>query len=274
VPSRLASLDAQGIGRQAVCPMPELFSYWMEAEAADALLRFINDDIARMVAEAGGRLIALGALPLQDLPLALAELRRLHAMGFAGIEIGSNVNGTVIADPSFEPVFVEAAALGLAVLVHPVRPVGMDRVIGPKNLEQALGYPSEIGLAGAAFITSGLLARHPGLRLCLSHGGGTLAALLPRLEQAWKTFPALREQIVESPMAQARRLFVDTLVFDAPFLRHLVALLGPGQLMLGTDAPFTFREDDPAGRVQEVLPPGADRDAILAGNARVFLGLA
>jgi aminocarboxymuconate-semialdehyde decarboxylase len=274
VPARLARLDAQGIAVQAVCPMPELFSYWLEAPAADELLRFVNDDIARMVREAGGRLVGLGAVPLQDLGLALAELRRLHGLGFAGVEIGSNVNGTVVADARFEPFFAEATALGMAVLVHPVRPTGMDRVLGGGKLEQALGYPSEIGLAGAAFLTSGLLARLPALRLGLSHGGGTLATLLPRLEQAVRTFPELARSLPDSPRALARRLFLDTLVFDAPLLRLLLEEFGAERLMLGTDAPFAFSDADPAGRARALLPPGPALDAVLSGTARHFLGIA
>ncbi|WP_027282528.1 amidohydrolase family protein [Roseomonas gilardii] len=274
VQARLALLDEQGIAAQVVCPMPELFSYWMPSDAADDLLRFINDDIARMVSEAKGRLVGFGALPLQHMDRALTELHRLKTAGFAGVEIGSNVNGTVIADTIFEPFFAEAEALDMPVLVHPVRPVGMERVIGPRNLEQALGYPSEIGLAGAAFITAGLLARHPRLRLCLSHGGGTLATLLPRLEQAWRTFPALRESMPESPGSMARRLYLDTLVFDEPLLRHLIEVFGTERLMLGTDAPFAFRDDDPAGRICRIFPVGGERDRILAGTARHFLGMA
>ena len=271
---RLADLDVAGLARQVISPMPELFSSWMAPIDAAALLRFINDSIAAMVAEAGGRLIGMGSVPLQDLSLACEELRRLKSLGFAGVEIASNVNGTVIGDPSLEPFFAEVEALDMAVLVHPVRPAGMDRLVGPKNLQQALAYPSEIGLAAASVITSGLLWRRPGLRLCFSHGGGTLAALLPRLEQAWKAFPALRESMAESPMQQARRLYIDALVFDAPLLTHLLGIFGETNIMLGTDYPFNFREDDPVGRLAEVVPEGPGRTVIESGNARRFLGLA
>ncbi|MFC3001474.1 amidohydrolase family protein [Falsiroseomonas tokyonensis] len=271
---RLADLDAKGLARQAISPMPELFSYWMPAEAAVPLLRHVNDCTAEMVAASGGRLIGLAALPMQDLDAALTEMRRAkEELGFAGVEIGSNINGTVIGDAALRPFFAAAEQLGMAVLVHPVRPAGMDRLVGPKNLQQALGYPSEIGLAAASVITSNLMLRHPALRLCFSHGGGTLASLLPRLEQAWHTFPALRDSIEEAPSAQARRFFVDALVFDAPMLRHLLGVMGPERLLLGTDDPFAFRENDPVGRIAEVLEPGTAREAVLRDNALSFLGL-
>ena len=43
--------------------------------------------------------------------------------------------------------------------------------------------------------------------------------LLPRLQQGWGVFPALKDAVQASPVEQARRLFYDTLVFDAPTLR-------------------------------------------------------
>ena len=64
------------------------------------------------------------------------------------------------------------------------------------------------------------------MRIAFSHGGGTLGLLLPRLEQACGVFPAIRDSIKGSPSAQARRLFYDTLVFDAPTLQRLVEQFG------------------------------------------------
>jgi aminocarboxymuconate-semialdehyde decarboxylase len=86
-----------------------------------------------------------------------------------------------------------------------------------------LGYPGDVGLAAASAITSNLMLRRPRLRIAFSHGGGTLASLLPRLQQGWEVFAALKECIHASPTEQARQLFYDTLVFDTPTLRHLVA---------------------------------------------------
>ena len=51
-----------------------------------------------MVAESGGPLIGLGAAPLQDRALALAELRHVvETLGLAGVGIGSNVGGVASA---------------------------------------------------------------------------------------------------------------------------------------------------------------------------------
>lgn len=274
VSKRLADFAAMRLDVQAVSPMPELLSYWMPGPAAGQLLRYINDEIARMVDESGGRLVGLGAVPLLDMDLALAELQRLMGMpGFAGVEIGSNINGRPVGAPEFDPFFEACESLGAAVFVHALRPAGMERLIGPPPLQQVLGYPGDVGLAAASVITSNLMERRPRLRIAFSHGGGTLAMLLPRLQQGWGVFPALKESIAASPTEQARKLFYDTLVFDAPTLQHLVALFGERQLMVGTDYPFNFHESAPLDRLEAAGFDEATLVPLAQGNARRFLGM-
>lgn len=271
---RLEDLPGMGLALQVVSPMPELLSYWMAADDARQLLRYTNDCMAQMVAQGDGRIAALGAVPLQDIDQAISELEYvMKTLGFAGVEIGSNINGVPVGAPQFDPFFEACEALGAAVFVHALRPAGMDRLVGPAPLQQVLAYPGDVGLAAASVITTNLLVRRPRLRIAFSHGGGTLAALLPRLQQGWDVFPALKESIATSPAEQARRLFYDTLVFDTPLLRHLVERFGATQLLLGTDYPFNFHDRTP---VQRVEAAGFDEDtaaALVHRNAERFLGL-
>lgn len=274
VSRRIEDMAEMDLARQAVSPMPELLSYWMAPRDAAQLLRYINEEIAAMVHLSGGKLIGLGAVPLQDMGLALAELSYvIDKLGFAGVEIGSNINGKPIGDPEFLPFFEAAAEKNAAVFVHAVRPCGMERTVGPKQLQPALAYPTDVGLAAASVLTTNLIERYPSLRLAFSHGGGTLATLLPRLEQARKVFPPLMEQMTASPTAQARKLFYDALVFDAPTLKHLVELFGESQIMIGTDYPFAFHDSRP---VQSLMNGGFDPavlDLLAHGNAERFLAM-
>ena len=272
---RLADLATMGLAHQAISPMPELLSYWMAPDDAQQLLRYLNDQIAAMVGEGGGALIGMGAVPLQEIDLAIAELRYVvEELGFAGVEIGSNINGKAIGDPSFDAFFEACEALDAAVFVHALKPTGMDRLVGPPPLQQVLAYPTDVGLAAASVITGNLLVRRPKLRIAFSHGGGTLAMLLPRLQQGWGVFPALKEQVLLSPREQASRLYFDTLVFDTPTLSHLVATFGASQLMAGTDYPFSFHERDPLARIDAAAFEPGVADRLTDGNARRFLARA
>lgn len=274
VAKRVTDMAEMGLGVQAISPMPELLSYWMAPEPAGDLLRYINDQMAEMIAHSDGRLVGLGAVPLQDTDRAIAELLRLkHELGFAGIEIGSNINGKPIGSPDFHAFFAEVEKLDMAVFVHALRPVGMDRLVGPAQLQQVLAYPTDVGLAAASVITSNLLMRHQRLRMAFSHGGGTLASLLPRLQEGYQVFPVLQESIQESPTLQARRLYYDALVYDDPTLLHLIAKFGATQIMLGTDYPFAFHDRIPATRAASAIADEATRDLVLHANAKRFLGL-
>jgi aminocarboxymuconate-semialdehyde decarboxylase len=271
-PKRLEDMAAMSIARQVLSPMPELLSYWLPAMAARTLLRDINEQMAEVVAAHPDRFTALAAVPLQDVDLAIEEMEyAAKVLKIPGLEIGSNINGRPLGAPEFEPFFAAAASLGMAIFVHAIRPAGAERLIGPASLEQAVGFPNEIGLAAASVITTNLISRHPGLRIAFSHGGGSLISILPRLQHAWRVFPALKSAIEISPVEQARLLYYDALVYDASTLRHLIAHFGGDALMLGTDYPFQICEMDPVGRLIEADLDAATVARLCHDNAARFL---
>ena len=273
VPRRIEGMGAMGVARQALSPMPELFSYWLPLEDAAVLVRYLNEQIAAMIALAPERFIGLGAVPLQDVDRATQELifclRELH---FSGVEIASHVNGVSIGDARFEPFFAEAERLGAAIFVHALRPAGKERIVGPFP-EQAVCFPGDIALACASMITGGIAARHPRLRIAFSHGGGGMAILLPRLVHAWNMFPKAKESLPESPEIAARRFYYDELVFEPRAIRFLLETFGENQICLGTDYPFAMGDFAPMKTLEKA---GLDREMlkrIAFKNARRFLGL-
>ena len=273
VPRRIEDMNGMRVACQALSPMPELLSYWLPLEDARVLIRYLNDQIAAMVERAPGRLVGLGAVPLQDVDAAIDELQYIQKeLRFSGAEIASHVNGTSIGDPRFEPFFAAAEEMGAAVFVHALRPAGQDRIVGPFS-EQAVCFPGDIALACASMITGGVAARHPRLRIAFSHGGGAMAMLLPRLVHAWKMTPPARELLAESPAVSARRFYYDQLVFDPAAVRLLIERFGASQILVGSDYPFAMGDPDPVASLEGVGLDEATRFAVSAGNARRFLAL-
>jgi aminocarboxymuconate-semialdehyde decarboxylase len=271
---RLADMQRSGVTRQVLSPMPELLSYWMEPEDGLAMCGFVNETIAGMVAESPQQFVGLGAVPLQDVGLAIDTLDAvIHRHRLAGVEIAGHVNGVPLGEARLKPFFEAAAEWGAAIFVHPLRPSGMDRLVGPPPLEQVLAFPGEIGLAGASLITSGRLAELPQLRVALSHGGGSLAMLLPRLRHAWHCLPAVRDSLHADPLDVARQLYVDDLVYDTATLRHLIGVFGTARVMAGTDYPFAIMDEDPRASIEALSADPTTRRALRAGNALRWLGL-
>ncbi len=270
-PRRIEAMGGMGVTRQAISPMPELLSYWLPLEDAKVMVRFLNDQIAAMVAEAPERFIGLGAVPLQEVDSAIREMEYcLKSLRFSGVEIASHVNGTSIGDPRFEPFFAAAERLGAAVFVHALRPAGQDRIVGAFP-EQAVCFPGDIGLACASMITGGIAAKHPRLRIAFSHGGGVMSILLPRLVHAWKMVPKAKESLTESPDVTAKRFYYDELVFAPSAVAFVLNTFGKTQILVGTDYPFALGDFSPLQTMADL-----DRETVAtisSTNARRFLGL-
>ncbi|HZD89423.1 MAG TPA: amidohydrolase family protein [Pseudolabrys sp.] len=269
---RLEAMADMGIARQVLSPMPELLSYWLPLDDALPLTRHVNDTIAAMVARAPERFLGLGSIPMQDPDAAARELERLMKDGFRGVELGSNVNGAALGDPKFEPVFAAAEELGAAVFVHALHPSGKERIVGPPGLMTFIGFPLETAYTIASLITGGTLTRHPRLRLAFSHGGGAFASILPRLAHGWKIKPEFAARMGAAPHEHARRLYYDTLVYDAPTLKHLIDTFGVRQLCIGTDFPFEVYERRPIEAVSALGLSDGDVKLLHHDNAARFLG--
>jgi aminocarboxymuconate-semialdehyde decarboxylase len=273
VERRLEAMAQMGIARQVLSPMPELLSYWLPADDALVLTRHVNATIASMVARAPDRFIGLGAVPMQDPELAARELEQLMRDGFRGVELGSNVNGSALGEARFASFFAAAEELGAALFVHALHPSGKERIVGPSGLMTFIGFPLETAFAIASLITGGTLTRHPRLRLAFSHGGGAFASILPRLAHGWKSKPEFAALMGASPHKHARRLYYDTLVYDASTLRFLIDTFGVRQLCLGTDFPFDIHERHPIEAVAALNLSDGEVRLLHHDNAVRFLGV-
>lgn len=269
---RIRNMDKGEIGVQCLSPMPELLSYWLPSADAQLLIRYLNDEIAKMVSRHPARFIGLGAVPLQDIDLALRELEYVvRELKFPGVEVASHVNGVSIGDARFEPFFAAVEKMGVAVFVHALRPAGQDRIVGG-IAEQVICFPGDIGLAAASMITGGIAERHPDLRIAFSHGGGVFSFLVPRMNRAWEVTPKFREAVPQSPGVYARRFYYDSIVFDPAALRHIIASFGASQVVVGSDYPFALGDPDPMGTIGRAGIDAATVRAIAHENAGRFLG--
>ena len=273
VPRRVEEMSAMSVSRQAISPMPELLSYWLPLDDAKVLIRYLNEQIAEMIALAPERFVGLGCIPLQDADSAITELEFvMNNLRLAGVEIASHVNGVSIGDARFEPFFTAAERLGAAIFVHALRPAGQERIVGAFP-EQAVCFPGDVALACASMITGGIASRHPELRIAFSHGGGTMSILMPRLVHAWNMFPKAKVSLQESPAAIARRFYYDELVFEPKAVRFLVETFGETQIVLGTDYPFALGDAKPMSTLEKTGLEEKTVRAITSSNARRFLGL-
>jgi aminocarboxymuconate-semialdehyde decarboxylase len=271
VEQRLVDMDALGVDVQAISPSPGQYYYFAPPELGRDAARMVNDAMAEAVASHPDRLVGMGTLPMQDVGMAIAEMRRcVGDLGLRGIEISTNVNGRELADESFRPFWAAAEELGILVFMHPLGFTHGQR-LGDHYLNNILGNPIESTIALSHLIFGGVLAGHPGLKLCVAHGGGYLPGYWGRMDHAYRAREDCRQHIDREPSSYLRQVWLDTLVFDQDELDCLVATHGADKLCLGTDYPFDMAEPDPVG-FHARLPEEA-RAKILGLNAADLLGL-
>ncbi len=280
VTRRLEDMDRDGVAAQVLSPMPELLSYWFPAREGLELGRYVNHVIADMMARAPSRFYGLAMVPLQDVELAAGELAALKRAGFAGVEIGSNINGLFPGEQRFEAFYAEAERLDLAIFVHALHPIGVERLAAFPDLVPYAAFALDTGLAALTLIRAGIVERFPRLRFGFSHGGGAIVALAHRLGQGWRLSNGFDGALREMPATQARRFFYDSLVYDNTYLDHLCEQFAPGQVFAGSDYPYAIEQQqlgafvgprvtamgDAARRFLAVCqgnaegPPGSERD--------------
>ncbi|MFZ0907389.1 MAG: amidohydrolase family protein [Mycobacterium sp.] len=235
--ARLTDMDREDVAVQVLSPIPVTFCYQASATGAAELASAQNEFFARITHQHPTRFAALGAVALQDPDRAVDEMRRcMRHRGFLGVEIGTRVGGTELAEPSLDRFFAVAHELGALVLVHP-----SDQDLAPRVTGLGLGFgagmPIETALAAAALITGGALSRRPLVRICLAHGGGALPAIIGRLDKG-AVIAGMPADSPDLPSRLAAQFWCDSLTYSRRMLDAAVQLFGRDHVVFGSDYPF------------------------------------
>jgi len=262
---RLCDMHEDGTDMQVLSPMPELLSHWLPAGDAEYLADLMNEQIAGMIARAPRNFAGIGMVCAQDVPRAVRQLQKIKALGFAGIEIGTHINGVALGSDTLLPLYEAAEAMDLAIFVHPLHPAGVERIGSGPEFAAIAAFPLETALASVSLLAAGIPERFPRLRILLSHGGGALSWILPRLDVGWSL--GLKGEMRQQPSKAARRFWYDTILYDSASLSFLAEAVGRDHIVVGSDYPFTIMQKQPGA-----FAAGALDAAVLADNALGFLG--
>lgn len=275
--ARLSILKQRGVTLQLLSPPPSVIANGDKVVCLDEARRF-NQSTAWLVTNGEGRLAGLAVPALGEPALAADELRRAVGQdGFVGVVLSTTAGLLHLDDPAFEPLFEAIEALDLLILMHPTSSA-LSTGQTDYTLRTLVGWPTETTIAVTRLIFSGVLERHPRLKIVLSHGGGTLANLAGRLDLGWsapiyEANPACRVNITRPPSSFLKDLYYDTVVGDPDMLNFIVRAYGADHVVFGTDFPYEIGDAD-GSLAMEALGSLADVDRakIMSGNALGLLG--
>ncbi|MGH8735226.1 MAG: amidohydrolase family protein, partial [Burkholderiales bacterium] len=268
---RFRDMAAAKVDMQVLSVCPQTFLYAQPPALAAAFARIQNEQLAKLVKTHPGRFQGIATVPMQAPQQAADELR--HAMtvlGLRGMQIGSNIAGKNLDDPELEPVWAAAAELGAFILLHPINVAGMDR-LGSYYLNNLIGNPLDTTIAAACLVFSGVLERHPSLKICLAHGGGFVPYQAGRFLHGWHVRAEPKKKLPKPPTDSLQRFYFDTIVHSKEVLEFLVGNAGADRVLLGSDYPFDMGTLDCARQVQALAVSDADKATILGGAAMQLL---
>lgn len=256
-------LADRGIDKQVVGGWLDMYGYDLPPDEGLEWNRFLNAHLLKAAANIPF-LVPLATVPMQSGKRAAQALEEALDAGFHGAMIGTQPKGAsgVLDDPDLNPFWEVASARKATLFVHPTFGARDDR-LKAYGLISAVGRVTDTTMAVARLLYSGHLVRYPDVNLVISHGGAALPMVLGRLRRSFETAPAQNTD----PALGFRKLYFDSVVYDAPTVRFVCDMAGVDKVLMGTDEPFAIAEQQPVKLIESCNFNAADRQAILGGTA-------
>ncbi|MGH7918121.1 MAG: amidohydrolase family protein, partial [Candidatus Binataceae bacterium] len=113
----------------------------------------------------------------------------------------------------------------------------------------------------------------PALRVLLYHGGGTLPAILGRMDMGYRLVAECRTAIPRPPSTYIKQFSFDIITHNRPLLLHLIDNYGSDRFVIGSDYPLPAGLAHPVEEVKALGLEPRDEQKILGGNASALLGI-
>ena len=274
-PERIQELDKRGIDVQ-VLDINTFWWYTADRDLATRIVQVQDQGLAKWCAAHPDRFIAFTSPALQFPELAAQQAEHaIKELGMRGVAIGGHVAGEPLSLPKFDPFWAKVQELGVMIFMHPNNSENVakpDALTGAGDLGNVIGNPLETTVFLSHLIFDGTLDRFPGLKICGAHAAGYIASYLGRTDVACDVRQNAKCVNKKHPRDYFHdQILADSMVFSPEGVRHLVAEMGPSQVVYGTDMPFVW--PDTVDAILQAEIPYTQKEAILGGNLVKLLKL-
>lgn len=268
----LAAVQKSGHEMSVVCStgtFSVFFSQLPPEEGRDAAIHW-NEEMAWAQNRYPGKVWGTAALPLTDTRMALDVLE--DAVSRLGL-VGVNLPGSVGSDPHIdaerlEPFYARVEELDLPLFLHPTDAIFADMLKGyGRALHNSIGRIMEVSVAASRLIVSGVMERHPKLKIVISHTGGALPYQSGKMDHNVK-----RTTLQQPATTYLKRMYTDTVSSHLSGMKFAIEFYGADHVMYGTDYPCLDHHQT-LEDFNEIDLSDEDRQKILAGNARRVFNL-
>lgn len=221
----------------------------MDAKLAGAFIRAYNNWLRDFCSYDPQILRGVGAINRHEPNEMVPELRRIAEFGWKAVELCANpIKGRLLSDPAYEPFWNECEQLEIAVGIHehshgraPI--TGVDRFDSVFAMH-ACSHPMENMMGFLALLESGVLERHPKLRVgFLESGCGWVSYWLWRLDKEYKDFAwEVKDNVKIKPSEYFHRQCFVIMEPSEIYLPDVMAHIGTDNILLGSDYPHVDHE--------------------------------
>jgi aminocarboxymuconate-semialdehyde decarboxylase len=269
---QLEHMDGLGHQVDVVCsigPFSVFFSELPVEEGREAATLW-NEEMAGAQRKYPGRVWASAAVPLVDTKVAIEVLDdAVNRLGLMGVNLPGSIGSDARIDAErLAPFYARVEELGLPLFLHPTDAVFVDMLEGYNGaLHLSLGRVVEVSVAAMRLVLSGVMERHPNLKLVMSHTGGALPYQSGRMD---KNTP--KANLPRPASTYLKRMYTDTVSPHSAGMKFAIDYYGIDNVMYGTDYPCW----DPAtalALLDEIPLSPEDKQKLFYSNARRILGL-
>jgi predicted TIM-barrel fold metal-dependent hydrolase len=286
---RLADMDLNGVQAQLCFPnyirfCGQVFLWAKDKELALACVRAYNDwMVDEWAGGSGGRLIPLCIVPLWDVDLAVAEVRRNAVRGVRAVafsELPAYLDRPSLHSRYWDPFFAACQETGTVLCMH----IGS----GTRTPQTSADAPGAVGAAiifgnsvasMTDFLFAGVLDRFPRLKLLYAEAQiGWIPYLLERIDDVWETHRGWakgQDNCPEPPSTYYYRQITSCFFKDAVGV-ELLDKVGLDNVTFETDYPHqdgTWPRSREEAALQFGHLPQDQVNQIARGNAIKLLGL-
>jgi predicted TIM-barrel fold metal-dependent hydrolase len=293
VDARLRLLDQFDDLRQVISLANPPLELVASPDKTPELARVANDSMAEVCRSHPDRFPAfIASLPMNNVDASLAEIdRAINQLRARGIQVFTNIAGKPLSAPEFRPIFQRMAAHDLPVWVHPMRGPNFPDYASEQASENEIwfsfGWPYETTACMTRLIYSGIFDELPTLKIITHHMGGMIPYFAGKIKLGFRQIffgtpeqnPVAAESgLKKPPLDYFKMLYADTALGEDAPTKCGHAFFGTGKCLFATDAPFDAEQGrgliaNSLRAVGALEIPSAERERILAGNAKALLRL-